>query len=154
MQMMSTIRIYLMDDVVIYMFSETFLMTMWTKLEKMYMMKLLTNTLFFWKQFYQLQMSEEQSMREHLSNFQKILTDLLSVGEKIEEKIEVLVLLSSLFSYFEYLVIALLIEKSSIKMDGVMFALLQNEVLRQENRASSSSNDSDLVVTGVGGGRG
>ena len=65
-----------------------------------------------------------------------------------------LVLLSSLFSYFEYLVIALLIEKSSIKMDGVMFALLQNEVLRQENRASSSSNDSDLVVTGVGGGRG
>ena len=35
-------------------------------------------------------------MQEHLSYFQKILTDLLSIGEKVEEKIRVLVLIALL----------------------------------------------------------
>ena len=56
-------------------------------------------------------------MREHLSHFQKILTDLLSIGEKIEEKIRVLVLLVSLLPSYESLVITLLVKKSTIKMD-------------------------------------
>ena len=68
-------------------------------------------------------------MHEHLGNFQKILTDLFSVGEKIEEKIRVLVLLS-LLSPFESLVIALLVGKSTIKMDEVTSALLQIKILR------------------------
>ena len=55
------------------------------------MTKSLTNTLFLWRQFYQLRMAEGQSMQEHLSHFQKILTDLLSVGENVEKKTRVLV---------------------------------------------------------------
>ena len=37
--------------------------------------------------------------------------------------------------------IALLIENSTIKMDEVTVALLQNEILRRENQASSSNGD-------------
>ena len=47
-------------------------------------------------------------MQEHLSYFQKILTDLLSVGENIEEKTRALALLASLFLSYESLVTALL----------------------------------------------
>ena len=63
-------------------------------------------------------------MQEYLSQFQKILTDLLSIGEKIEEKIEVLVLLASLSLSYESLVTALLVEKSTIKMDEVIVTIL------------------------------
>ena len=69
-------------------------------------------------------------MQEHLSNFQKILTDLLSVGEKVEKKTRALVLLSSLPLFYESLVIALLLKKSTIKMEEIISALLQNEIFR------------------------
>ena len=63
-------------------------------------------------------------MQEHLSHLQKILTDLLSVDENIEEKTRVLVLLASLSPSYESLVTALLVRKSTIKMDEVTTAIL------------------------------
>ena len=44
-----------------------------------------------------------------------------------------LVLLASLLLSFESLVTALLVGKSTIKMDEVTVVLLQNEILRREN---------------------
>ena len=58
-------------------------------------------------------------MQEYLSHFQKILTDFLSVGEKVEEKTRALVLLASLPPSYKSLVTDLLVEKSTIKMDEV-----------------------------------
>ena len=88
-------------------------------------------------------------MQEHLSHLQKILTDLLSVGEKVEEKTRALVLLVSLPPSYESLVTAFLVGKSTIKMDEVTAAILQNEVLRRENPAlSSDSGSSILMVSG------
>ena len=94
-------------------------------------------------------------MQEHLSHFQKILIDLLSVGEKVEEKTKMLALLASLLSLYESLVTALLVEKSTIKMDEVTAAIFQNEVLRRDNPASSSDDSSSTLVIfrGAGGGR-
>ena len=46
MQAMSTICMYLADEVVIYVLSETFSTVLWSKLEELYMAKSLTNTLF------------------------------------------------------------------------------------------------------------
>ena len=63
-------------------------------------------------------------MQEHLSNFQKILTNLFSIGEKVKEKTRTLVLLASFFSSFKFLITALLEGKSTIKMDEVTVALL------------------------------
>ena len=77
---------YLTDEVVIHVLSETSPTVLWSKLEELYMAKSLTNTLFLWRQFYQLRMAEEQSVQEHLNYFQKILTDLFSIGENVEEK--------------------------------------------------------------------
>ena len=119
------------------------------------MVKSLTNTLFLWRQFYQLQMTEGQSIQEHLSYLQKILTDLLSVGKNIKEKIRTLVLLASLLPSYESLMTALLMGKSTIKMDEITAVILQNKILRRENPASSSGDGSPALVVfeGVGGGR-
>ena len=98
-------------------------------------------------------MNERQSILEHLSNFQKILTNLLNVGEKVEEKIRTLVLLSSLPSSFESLMTILLIGKSTIKIEEMTSTLFQNKVLRRENWASSLGGDLAIVVTGGCSGR-
>ena len=100
-------------------------------------------------------MTEGQSVQAHLSHFQKILTNLLSVGENVEEKTKALVLLASLPPSYESLMSTLLVGKSTIKMDEVTTTILQNEVLRRENPALSSDDGSSaLVASGrVGGGR-
>ena len=100
-------------------------------------------------------MIDRQSVQEHLSYFQKIFIDLLSIGEKVEEKTKALVLLALLFSSYESLITALLMEKNTIKMDEVTAVILQNEIFRRENLASSLSGSSlALVVSGgVQGGR-
>ena len=119
------------------------------------MVKSLPNTLFLWRQFYQLWMDERQSVQEHLSHFQMILIDLLSVGKKVEEKIRMLVLLASLFSLYESLVTTLLVGKSTIKMDEVTSMILQTEIFRRKNQALSSDGGSLALVVfeGAGGSR-
>ena len=52
MQAIGMICLYLIDEVVIHVLDETFSMILRSKLEKLYMMKSLTNTLFLWRQFY------------------------------------------------------------------------------------------------------
>ena len=49
MQAVSTIHIYLTDEVVIHVLSETSPMVLWSKLEELYMTKSLTNILFLWR---------------------------------------------------------------------------------------------------------
>ena len=94
-------------------------------------------------------------MQEYLSHFQKILTDLLSVGENVKEKTRALVLLASLLPSYESLMSALLVENSTIKMDEIITAILQNKVLRRENLTSSSGDGSSALVAfeRVGGSR-
>ena len=69
MQAVSTIRLYLADEVMIHMLGKTPSIILWSKFEKLYMAKSLTNTLFLWRQFYQLRMTKGQSVQEHLSHF-------------------------------------------------------------------------------------
>ena len=60
-----------------------------------------------------------------------------------------MILLASLPPSYESLVTTLLVEKNTIKIDEVTMVIIQNEVLKQENQASSSyGGSSDLVVSG------
>ena len=58
-----------------------------------------------------------------------------------------LVLLASLSLSYESLVIALLVEKSIMKMDEVIMIILHSEILKRENPASSSDGSSALAVS-------
>ena len=64
-----------------------------------------------------------------------------------------LVLVPSLFPSYKSLVTALLVGKSTIKMDEVIIMILRNEILKRENPASSSGGGSSvLIVSGGAGG--
>ena len=49
MQTVSTIRMHLADEVVIYVLGEICSTVLWSKLEKLYVAKSLINILFFWR---------------------------------------------------------------------------------------------------------
>ena len=49
MQTVSTIRLHLADDVAIHVLNETSPIILWTKLEKLYIEKTLTNMLLLWR---------------------------------------------------------------------------------------------------------
>ena len=84
-------------------------------------------------------MTEEKSVQEHPNYLQKILTDLLNIGEKVEEKTRTLVLLASLSSLYESLMTTLLVGKSTIKMDEVTTMIVQKEVLRRETQLQAQA---------------
>ena len=69
MQAVSTICLYLVDEVIIHVLGESSPMMLWSKFEELYMTKSHTNTLFLWRLFYQLRMTEGWSVKEHLSHF-------------------------------------------------------------------------------------
>ena len=94
-------------------------------------------------------------MQKHLNHFQKIFIALLNIDEKVEEKTRTSILLASLSSSYESLMTALLMRKSTIKMDEVTTVILQNEVLKWKNQASSSDGGSSTltIFDGAGGSR-
>ena len=57
---------------------------LWHKLESLYMMKSLSNKLFLKKQLYSLWMKEKTL--QHLNVFNQILSDMLALETKLEEK--------------------------------------------------------------------
>jgi len=67
---------------------------LWSKLETLYIMKSLSNKLYLKKQLYGLRMKEGSAVLEHLNFFNKVISELLTVDIKIDEKDKALILLS------------------------------------------------------------
>jgi len=99
-----TIIICLLDKVLYNVMNEETIAGLWCRLESLYMTKNLSNKLFMEKQLYSLQMKEDKSILQHLSAFNRILSDLLALEVKLEEEEEdkTLMLLSSLPSSYDY----------------------------------------------------
>ena len=62
-------------------------------------------------QLYELKMSEETNVRDHINNFKKCITQLLSVEVKIGDEDKAIILLASLHKSYETLVTTLWLEK-------------------------------------------
>ena len=83
------------------------------------------------KQLYELKMSEETDVRDHINNFNKCITQLLSVEVKIDEEDKAVILLASLSKSYETLVTTLLVGKTTLTVDEVSTALLETENMKQ-----------------------
>ena len=68
----------------------------WDKLSELYMTKSLTNRLRLKLKLYTLRMSEGASLSEHISTFASTVNDLASVGSKVDDEDQALLLLCSL----------------------------------------------------------
>ena len=77
-------------------------------------MKSLSNKLFMKKQLYSLRMKEGTHILQHLNTFIRILSDLLALEVKLEEKDKALPLLSSLSSNYDHLVTTIMYNKETL----------------------------------------
>ncbi len=90
------IRLILALDVKYDILEETSPVILWNYLESMYISKSLTNNLYSKKTLYQLIIEEDTDIRDKLNCFNKLITQLTSVGMKIDKKDKALLLLISL----------------------------------------------------------
>ena len=92
----SAIRLCLADDVLFNIVLETTLAGLWTKLEKLYMTKSLTNRILLKRQLYGLRVKEGTSIADHLNAFNTLLVQLQSIEVKIPSEDKAITLLCSL----------------------------------------------------------
>ncbi|KAK2975045.1 hypothetical protein RJ640_021054 [Escallonia rubra] len=152
----STIQLNLASKVKYQVSTETSPTALWQKLEKIYMSKSLSNRLYLKIYMYQLWMDEGSNLGDHISEFNRLVSQLSSIDVKLEEEDQVILLLSSLSKSDETLKTMLLIGKETLLIDDVMSALMDSS---RVNGTSSSSQGEGLVVrsenkNGHGRGRG
>ncbi|KAK2993849.1 hypothetical protein RJ640_027326, partial [Escallonia rubra] len=99
--------------------TETSPTTLWQKLEKIYMSKSLSNQLYLKKDLYQLRMNDGSNLGDHISEFNRLVSQLSSIDVKLEEEDQVILLLSSLPKSYETLKTTLLIGKETLLVDDV-----------------------------------
>ena len=96
-------------------------------------------------QLFRLRMEEGTRFVDHLNVFNKLVTQLISVDEKIEENDKVVILVSSLPPSWEQLVMNILIGKTTLNFNETVAYLLEAESLKKLQE-SSSSGDQALTV--------
>lgn len=144
----STIQMYLADNTLREVIGLTDPEVIWTKLESRYKSKSLTNRLYLKKKLYGLKLKEPDDFGKHLDEFNRIVTELASLDEKIEEEDKALLLLASLPESFDNIVTTLLFGKDTLKLDDVIGSLLINDARRKSNGEMSSGNENALSVSG------
>ena len=116
----------------------------YSKKEKIHMSKSLTNRLYLKKQLYGLKMSERSDIRDHINQFNKCITQSLSLEVKIEDEDHAIILLSFLLKSYEILVTTLSIGKTTSTVDEVSLVLLETKNIKEP---SSLSHGNDRVLT-------
>ena len=85
--------------------------------------------LFSKKELYQFKMDDSIDIRDYLNYFTKLITQLFSIGVKVDDEDKML-LMSSLSNYYESLIITLQVGKERLEVDDVIVMLLENEKLK------------------------
>ena len=136
----SAIRLCLADDVLFNIVSETTAAGLWTKPEKLYMTKSLTNRILLKRQLYSLRMKEGTSIADHLNAFNTLLVQLQSIEVKIPSEDKAITLLCSLPESWDHFVTSISLSSSeTIEFDDVVASLLSEETRRKSHSETSTS---------------
>ena len=92
------------DDVLFNIVSEKTTAGLWTKLEKLYMTKSLTNRILLKRQLYSLRMKEGSSITDHLNTFNTLSVQLDSIEVKFDSEDKAVTLLCSLPESWDHFV--------------------------------------------------
>ena len=115
------------------------------------MRKNLTNKLYVKKQRYSLHMKKSSDLLEHLNIFNMLNTQLSSFRVNYEDEDKALLLLASLPTSFDHLVITLMYEKETIILVEVTSALLSHIKMKQDGDGSQADG---LIVKSESSNRG
>eukprot|EP00253_Pinus_taeda_P002282 PITA_02282 len=113
---------------------------LWSKLEKLYMTKSLTNRILLKRQLYGLRMKEGTSIADHLNVFNTLLVQLNSLDVKFDSEDKAITLLCSLPESWDHFVTSISFSTSDIiEFDDVVGALLAEETRKRSNADTSTS---------------
>ena len=90
------IRSCLTSDLIYDVMNETSTKRLWETLNEKYLTKSIENRLHLKKSFYQFKMKRGVSIREHVNNFTKLLSDMANVDIMVEDEDKAMLLLCSL----------------------------------------------------------
>ena len=125
---MSTIRLCLLDSVLLNVSREDSAKKLWEKLGNLYQSKSLVNKLFLRKKLYHLRMEDGDSVTDHLNVFNTLVSQLI----KMEEENKCITLLCSLPDSWDNLVVAMgSSTKSTLKFEDIVSSLLSEEMRRK-----------------------
>jgi hypothetical protein len=125
----STIRLCLVDSVLLNVSGESTAKELWDKLGNLYQSKSLVNKLFLRKKLYHLRMEDGDSVTEHLNAFNTLVSQLGSVNITIAEEDKCITLLCSLPDSWDNLVVAIgSTTQSTLKYEDVVASLLSEEM--------------------------
>eukprot|EP00253_Pinus_taeda_P035023 PITA_35023 len=141
----STIRLCVLDSVLLNVSGEATTKPLWEKLGTLYQSKSLVNKLFLQKKLYTLRMKDGDSMTEHLNAFNTLVSQLASVDIKISDEDKCISFLCSLSDSWDCLVIAIGSNATALHFDEIVSSLLTEE-MRQKNM--ESQNGDALSVQG------
>lgn len=137
---LSGIRLCSANDVLFNIVSEKTATGLWTKLEKLYMMKSLTNMILLKRQLHSLRMKEGTSIIDHLNTFNTLLVQLYSIEVKFDSEDKVVNLLCSLPESWDHFFTSISLSSSeTLEFDDVFGAMLSEETRKRSNLETSTS---------------
>ena len=99
----NTIILSLDDQVLSKMSREVSVSTIWKRLEEIYMVKSFSNGIYLKQKLFGFKMHEGKSIDENIDEYIKLVLDLESLGVKIEDEDQAMILLNSLPKVFDQL---------------------------------------------------
>ena len=143
-----SIRMCLAKDQKFFIMKETSAKELWKKLEDQYMVKSAENRFHLKRRLFRFDYRQGISMSEHISDFNKIIADLVNLDVQIDDEDKALCLLNSLSDDYEHLITTLLHGKNEVKFDDVCNSLINNECRKKEKQLQSRVSGEALVVRG------
>lgn len=104
MKAVSSIRMCLADNFIFNVRGEKTASGLWAKLESLYQSKSLLNRILLKNRLYSLKMKEGAKVSEHLNTFNDILSQLESIGVKMDDEDKAVTLLCTLPDSYDNLV--------------------------------------------------
>ncbi|GKV31442.1 hypothetical protein SLEP1_g40128 [Rubroshorea leprosula] len=128
---LSAIQLSLSDEVLGEVVEENSASTLWSKLEALYLTKLVTNRLYLKKRLFTLSMNESGSIKDHLDEFNKLILDLKNIDVKIKDEDQAIFVLCSLPDSYDNFVETHLHSRNQLFMEDVEAALNSRELKKK-----------------------
>lgn len=143
---MGTIRLCFEDEIMYHVMNVESPAKVWMKLESHYMSKSLTNKVHLKQQLHGLQMLKGTDLIQHTNVLNQIISDLLLLEIKFNDKDKAMILSCSLPLSYDHLVTMLMWGKETFELEEVISTLLAYN--QQKLCTRESSQGEGLIMKG------
>jgi hypothetical protein len=150
----STIEMYITDDVLNHVISAISVKDMWEKLEAIYLGKSLSNKLFLKKKLFKLEMKEGEDVMKHINSFNALINDLSRIDVQFSEEDRALLLLASFPDSYEHFVTTLMFGKTTLKFNEIVQDIISHVTMKKADDKSTSGSALNVESRGRNSNRG